>query len=136
LWALVTLATVWIQPTIFTNLLNRPWLLVFVLLMIGGLCGVFRFLKREQELAAFLSSSAFLLGLMAAAMAGNYPIWLRSTLDPAHSLTAANAAAESHALRVGIVWWVIAMILAAGYFIYVYRSVRGKVDAHAEGYGH
>src|SRR5438132_6416248 len=43
LWVLVTLATVWIQPGIYTNLLARPWSLGFVLLMLGGLCGVFRF---------------------------------------------------------------------------------------------
>jgi cytochrome d ubiquinol oxidase subunit II len=136
LWALVTLATVWIQPAVFTNLVNRPWSLAFVLLMLGGVGGVFYFLKREQELAAVLSSSAFLLGLMAATMAGNFPHWLRSTLDPAHSLTASNAAAEAHALRVGIVWWMIGILLAGGYFVYVYRSFRDKVDAGVEGYGH
>ncbi len=136
LWALATLATVWIQPEVFTNLLARPWALGFVLLMLGGLFGVFRFLKREQELAAFLSSSAFLLGLMAAMMVGNYPHWLRSTLDPAYSLTATNAAAESYALLVGLVWWVIGMILAGGYFVYVFRSFRGKVDARATEHYH
>jgi cytochrome bd ubiquinol oxidase subunit II len=129
LWALVTLATVWIQPQVYTNLFSRPWLLGFVLLMLGGLGGVFRFLKRGQELAAFLSSSAFLLGLLAATMAGNYPIWLRSTVDPTHSLTAANSASESHALRVGLVWWSIGITLAGGYFFYVNHSFRGKVDA-------
>jgi cytochrome d ubiquinol oxidase subunit II len=133
--ALVTLATAGIQPTLFANLFTRPWSLGFVLLMLGGLLGVFRFLKREQELAAFLSSSAFLLGLMAATMAGNYPHWLRSTLDPAHSMTAANSASESYALQVGIIWWVVGMILAGGYFVYVFRSFRGKVDIRATGYG-
>jgi cytochrome bd ubiquinol oxidase subunit II len=136
LWALATLATAWIQPTVYTSLSTRPWSLGFVLLMLGGLLGIFYFLKREHELAAFLSSSAFLLGLMAATMAGSYPFWLRSTLDPAYSLTAANAAAENYALRAGIVWWMIGIVLAAGYFVYLFRSFRGKVDARAEGYGH
>src|SRR5260370_6660993 len=50
LWLLVTLATAWIQPGIFTNLLARPWSFGFVLLMLGGLCGVFRFaLWREDR---------------------------------------------------------------------------------------
>jgi cytochrome bd ubiquinol oxidase subunit II len=136
LWVLVTLATAWIQPTVYTNLLARPWSLGFVLLMLGGLFGVFRFLKREQELAAFLSSSAFLLGLMAATMAGNYPLWLRSTLDPAHSLTAANAASQSYALLVGLVWWTIGIALAGGYFFYVFHSFRGKVDGGPAGHGY
>src|SRR5262249_10499192 len=102
LWLLVTGATVWVQPDLFTNLLTRPWSLGFMLPMLGGLVGVFYFLNRQRELAAFLSSSAFLLGLLAATMTGNFPVWLRSTLDPAHSLTAANSAAESYALQVGL----------------------------------
>jgi cytochrome d ubiquinol oxidase subunit II len=93
-------------------------------------------LKREQELAAFLSSSVFLLGLMAATMTGNYPVWLRSTLDPAHNLTATNTASDSHALQVGIVWWVVGITLASVYFVLAYRSFRGKVDAGAKGHGY
>ena len=143
LWVLVTLATAWIQPEIYTNLLNRPWSLGFVLLMVGGLCGVFRFAlwrglqtTLQRELTAFLSSSSFLLGLLAATMAGIYPVWLRSTLDPAHSLTAANTAAQSYALQVGLVWWSIGIALAGGYFGYLFRSVRGKVGSGAEEHGY
>jgi cytochrome d ubiquinol oxidase subunit II len=136
LFALVTLATIWIQPTVCTSIFTRPWSLGFALLMVAGLLGVFLFLKREQELAAFLSSSAFLLGLMGATMVGIYPFWLRSTLDPAHSLTAENAASEDYALGVAIVWWVIGIILAGAYFVYVYRSFRGKVDSGATGHGY
>jgi hypothetical protein len=59
---------------------SRPWFRRFVLLMFGGFGVVCHFLKREQErdLAAFLSSSAILLGL-----------------------TAENAAANMHALQIG-----------------------------------
>jgi cytochrome bd ubiquinol oxidase subunit II len=124
------------QPEIFTNLLARPWSLGFVLLMLGGLCGVFRFLSRGRELTAFLSSCSFLLGLLATTWTGSYPIWLRSTLDPAHSLTAVNAAAQSYALQVGLVWWSIGMALAGGYFVYLFRSVRGKVGSGAEEHGY
>jgi cytochrome d ubiquinol oxidase subunit II len=137
LWALVTGATAQIQPIVFTNLLSRPWSLGFVVLMFAGFYGVFHFLKREQErdLAAFLSSSAFLLGVLGATMVGNYPFWLRSTLDPAHSLTAVNAAARMHALQVGVVWWTIGIILVGAYFVHLFRSFRGKANADA-GYGH
>jgi cytochrome d ubiquinol oxidase subunit II len=137
LWALVTGATARIQPIVFTNLLSRPWSVGFVVLMFAGFCGVVHFLRREQErdLAAFVSSIAFLLGLLAATMAGNYPFWLRSTLDPAHSLTAENAAANVHALQIGVGWWAIGIILVGAYFVYVFRSFRGKVDADS-GYGH
>jgi cytochrome d ubiquinol oxidase subunit II len=136
LWALVTLATGWLRPEIYTNLLGRPWALGFVLLMLGGLGGVAYFPRRGKELAAFLSSSAFLVGLLGATLAGVYPVWLRSTIDPAYSLTAANSAAGSYGLRVGLIWWIIGMTLATGYFVNLFRSFRGKVDPHTEGYEH
>jgi len=181
LWVLVTLATAWIQPEIYTNLLTRPWSLGFVLLMLGGLYGVFRFAlwrgpalwrglettpqrglettpqrglettpqrglettpqrgletTPQRELMAFLSSSSFILSLLATTMTGSYPIWLRSTLDPAHSLTAANTAVQSYALQVGLVWLSIGMALAGGYFVYLFRSVRGKVGSDAAEHGY
>jgi cytochrome d ubiquinol oxidase subunit II len=137
LWAPVTLATWQIQPIVFTNLLSRPWSLGFVVLLFAGFYGVFHFLKRGQErdLAAFVFSSAFLLGLLAATMAANYPFWLRSTLDPALSLTTKNAAASMHALQIGIGWWTIGIILVGAYFVHPFRSFRGKADIDA-GYGH
>jgi cytochrome d ubiquinol oxidase subunit II len=129
LWVIVTLATYHLQPTMYTNLLDRPWSLVFVLVTAGGLGGVFHFSRSGRELAAFLSSSAFVLGLMAATMTGNYPFWLRSTLDASNSLGAANTAAQSYALQVGLVWWTVGITLAGAYFVYVFHSFRGKVDA-------
>ena len=84
---------------VFSNLFVRPWSLLFVLLSFGGLGGAFRFQKAGRDLAAFVSSTAFLLGLIAATMIGNYPFWLRSTIDPAFSLTAANTASAHHGLQ-------------------------------------
>jgi cytochrome d ubiquinol oxidase subunit II len=136
LWLAVTLATAWLRPETFLNLLARPWSLGFVVLMLGGVGGAFLFLRRGRELAAFLSSGAFLLGLLAATMAGTYPDWLRSTVDPAHNLTAPNSAAKSYGLQVALVWWTVGMALAGAYFAYLFRSTRGKVDVHAEGHGY
>ena len=69
-------------------------------------------------------------------MAGIYPVWLRSIVDPAHSLTAANSAAGSYGLQVALAWWAVGMALAGTYFVYVWRSTRGKVDVHAEGHSY
>ena len=124
-----------LNPEIFTTLSEHAWFLGFVVLMLAGIAGVLYYLARGREPAAFLSSSAFLLGLLGATMAGIYPVWLRSTLDPAYSLTAENAAAGTHSLRIALVWWIVGIALAAAYFVNLYRSTRGKVDVHAEEYG-
>jgi cytochrome d ubiquinol oxidase subunit II len=131
LWLVVTLATVQVRPEIYSHLLDRPWVLGFVVLMLGGAGGMFYFLSCRRELAAFLSSCSFLLGLFASTMAGTYPVWLRSTIDPAYSLTAANSAAQSYGLQVALVWWTVGIALAGGYFVYLFRSVRGKVVSGA-----
>ena len=136
LWLAVTLATARLRPEIFTNLLARPWFLAFVVLMLAGVGGVFHFLRRGGELAAFLSSSSFLLGLLAATMARIYPVWLRSTIDPTHSLTATNSAANNYGLQVALVWWTVGIALAGAYFAYLFHSTRGKVDVHAEGHSY
>lgn len=134
LWGLVTIATAWIRPEVFTTLAARPWSIVLVPSMFAGLWGVFHYLKRRRELAAFLCSSLFLAGLLAATMTGNYPYWLRSTIDPAYSLTAVRTASATYGLQMALAWWMIGITLAVGYFVFLYRSIRGKVDASEHGY--
>jgi cytochrome d ubiquinol oxidase subunit II len=136
LWLTITLATAWLRLDLFTNLLHRPWSLAFVGLMLAGVVGVFTFLRRGAELAAFLSSSAFLLGLLGATMAGIYPVWLRSTLDPASNLTAENSAAATYGLQVALVWGTVGLALAGAYFVFLFRTTRGKVDVRADEHGY
>jgi cytochrome d ubiquinol oxidase subunit II len=136
LWVVVTLATAWIQPEIFAKLFARPWSIVLVVIMLAGLWGVFKYLNSGRELAAFLSSAAFLLGLMGATMVGNYPFWLRSTVDPSYGLTARNTASASHGLQVALLWFAVGITLAVGYFVNLFRSIRGKVGEDASGHGY
>jgi cytochrome d ubiquinol oxidase subunit II len=37
-------------------------------------------------------------------------------------------------LVVGITWWALGMVLALGYFVFVYRMFRGKVRLEGHGY--
>jgi cytochrome d ubiquinol oxidase subunit II len=127
LWVVTTIATAWVQPEVLSNLLARPWSLACALTSIGGFCLIPVCLKRERELGAFLGSCAFLLGLMAGAMIGIYPHWLRSTIDPAYSLTATNTVAASYGLEQGLIWWSAGIVLTAVYFVFLYRSLHAKV---------
>jgi cytochrome d ubiquinol oxidase subunit II len=131
LWIAATAATAWVRPEVFSALAARPWALPFVAVAIAGAWGAVRFARRGQELAGFLSSSAFLLGMLAATLAGHYPFWLRSTVDPTYSLTAFNAASDRYGLRVALVWWVVGIALAVCYFTFLFRWMREKVGAQA-----
>jgi cytochrome d ubiquinol oxidase subunit II len=127
LWIVATIATLSVRFELLSNSLERPLSIIFFLMTVAGLLLVFRYLARERELAAFVASSAFLLGLMGATMAGIYPDWLPSTIDPAFSLTAENSVAAKYGLQMGFVWWIPGIALATGYFFFLYRSLREKI---------
>jgi cytochrome d ubiquinol oxidase subunit II len=132
LWVVATAATAWVRPEVFANLVPRPWILAFVALAIAGAWGALRLPGRGGELAAFLSSSAFILGMLAATLACNYPFWLRSTIDPAYSLTAPNSISAPYGMSVALTWWLLGIALVAGYFSYLFHSIRGKVSADSQ----
>jgi cytochrome d ubiquinol oxidase subunit II len=134
-WVVVTIATIFVQREVFTNLVFRPWSLVFPMLAFAGAWGKHYFVKHDRALPAFISSTMFLLGILISTMIGIYPNWLRSTIDPAKSLTATNTLSGQYGMSVALIWWSIGMLLACGYFGYLFTSMRGKVDVGSnEGY--
>jgi len=136
LYVLATAATAVVRPGLFANLAARPWAWPLALLILGSLGALFVFWRQKRELPAFLASTGFLVSLLAATAAAVYPKLLVSTLDPQYDLDVYTAAAGGLGLRVGLVWWIPALLLALGYFTYLFHSFRGKVDVEGEGYGH
>ena len=65
-----------------------------------------------------------------------YPNILIATTDPTHSLTIYNTATSEYAQRLGLVWFLIGITLAAGYTVFMYRSFRGKVELPGKGEGY
>ena len=126
LWLVVTACTAWLRWDLYANLWARPWTWPLVIGMLGGLAGVFYCQRLGRPGGAFLASCAFILGILAATMAGLYPDLLRSTLDPGHSVTALSAAAGDFGLRVGLAWWSVGIALVLGYFAYLYWSFAGS----------
>lgn len=120
-------ATLWIRPAVLDNYRDQPVLFVIPLLVVASLFGMWHFRRRGRERNAFLASSAYLLLMLGGAAAALYPNLLVSTTDPALNITVHNARSGQHALSVGLVWWSFGMLLAIGYFVFVYRMFRGKV---------
>jgi cytochrome d ubiquinol oxidase subunit II len=131
---LTTFATWQVQPMLYRHLMERPWTYPLVLLVVGSLVMVFTSWKRDWELPAFLASAGFITSMLAGTLAGLYPNMLTSTLDPAHSLTAANSFAGGVGPYVGLVWWMLALVLTVVYFAYLYRLFHGKVEVDEHGY--
>jgi cytochrome d ubiquinol oxidase subunit II len=98
-----------------------------VLLIVAGLAVPIPALRRGREALAFGGSTLLLVSMLAATAAGLYPTILRSSIDERFSLDAFNASTGSTALTIGLFWWIPAILLAIGYFTYLFRSFRGKV---------
>jgi cytochrome d ubiquinol oxidase subunit II len=136
LTALVTARTFRVQPQVLGNFSRSPWGLLFPLVAVAGLAGVLFELRKRNEPGAFLASCAYLTGMLASVVFGLYPLVLPAR-NARYSLTVNNAAAGRYGLKIALVWWVLGVLLAAGYFTFVYRSFAGKVavDKDSQGYG-
>lgn len=135
LTAVVTLVSFRIQPQIKANFARWPLGLVLPLLTVAGLLGVKYSMAKKNERNAFLSSSAYLAGMLSSVVFGVYPMVLPAR-NASHSLTVDSAKAGAYGLKIGLIWWVIGMLLATGYSLFVYRSFAGKVTLEASGHGH
>ena len=136
LWLLSTIATARVAPEVLRGLTGRPLVWLASAVFLAGLVISFVGRRNGRDLMAFLGSSAFLLGLLAATAASTYPTWLRSTLDPAWSLTATNTAAAPTALQTALYWWPFGFVLAIGYFAVLFRLHRGRAQAAEAGEGY
>lgn len=129
-----TFATAHVRPALYSNLMARPWTWILAVGVVASIAGVFVSIRQKWELQAFLCSVGFLVCMLGATAAGLYPDLLTSTVNAQYSLNIANAQAGGIGLRVGFAWWSLAMLIAVGYFVYLFHSFRGKVTPNAETY--
>jgi cytochrome bd ubiquinol oxidase subunit II len=133
---LATLATARVNSDLFASLPGAPLGILGLAIVLTGLVSVFWGQLRGRHLIAFLGSAAFILGLLVATAACMFPVMLRSTLDPAWSLTAINAATGKEGLRAGVAWWLLGFPIAVGYAVLLLHLHRGKVKAAGDGKGY
>lgn len=106
---------------------QHPEFFVLPVLSLLSIANVPRLVSQKKYFEAFIFSSltmAFLLMLVAFHL---YPTLLISTIDPAYSITIYNAASSTKTLRIMLTFVLISMPLIAMYFVFLYRTFRGKV---------
>ena len=121
------IATVYAVPHVLENYSKWPIGYLVPTLVIGSLAYMYFAHARRQEKGAFLASCVYIVAMLVGAAFALYPNVLPASTGTGFSLTIFNTAAGAHGLSVGFVWWSIGMLLAAGYFIFLYRIFRGKV---------
>ena len=135
LTALVTALTFEVQPQVKQNLTTWPLGMILPLLAIAGLLGMQFELIKHDERKAFFASCLYIAGMLTSVVFGVFPMVLPAR-NPIYSLTVDSAKASDYGLKVGLIWWIVGMILATGYFTFVYRSFAGKVVVEKDPHGH
>jgi cytochrome d ubiquinol oxidase subunit II len=121
------IATIYIRPEWLANYKNVPVLFVIPAIVFASQFAVLHFHAKDNDKAAFVGSCVYIAFMLVGAAAALYPNVLPASTDPSLSLTVHNAKAGEHGLQVGLVWWSLGLVIALGYFFYVYRMFRGKV---------
>lgn len=129
-------ATSYLRPQVWNNYELHSWGYIFPIIGLAGIVGMFVYTRRGADRMAFLSSSLFIAGMLASTAFGLFPDVLPASTDSSYSLTVYNTITSEYGLAMGIIWWSIGMLAASGYFIYLFRSFRGKVQLPAEGEGY
>jgi len=121
------LATYFVRPQVMDNYRAHPIGLLVPLVVLGSLAVMIWAAPRDKEKLAFVASGLYITGMLVGAAFALYPVVLPASTDPNYSLTIYNSAAGHHGLVVGITWWCIGIVLALGYFVFIFRMFRGKV---------
>ncbi len=121
-------ATLRIRPEMINNFQAHPAAAIFPLAVVAGLAGMANYRILQKDKAAFGSSCLYIAGMLGGAAFALYPNLLPACGDPSLSLTAQGTAATAYGLTVGLAWWTPGIILTLGYFTFVYRTFRGKVQ--------
>jgi cytochrome bd ubiquinol oxidase subunit II len=123
------IATLSVRPQTLNNYYRYPVTFIVPVGVILSLAAIWFWNRRSQALKAFLASCVYLFLMLAGACWGLYPTLLPSTGNSGLDITIGNSLSGAHTLAVGLAWWTIGMILAAGYIVFVYSRFKGKADA-------
>jgi cytochrome d ubiquinol oxidase subunit II len=133
LLTLVSLAaTISIHPGIVANYNALKIGYAIPVLVFASLVAVFVFQKGRHEVAAFVSGALYLAFMLVGAVYSLYPVILPA-IDPQYSLTISNSITASYALQVGLRWWIVGIVIALAYFVFLYRMFRGKIALEGDG---
>ena len=128
------IATVSIRPGVLDNYKHHFIGFAVPVMVFGALAVMMHGMIKGADKMAFVASAVYIVSMLVGAAFALYPVVLPASTDPALTLTIYNTAAGQHGLSVGSVWWVLGMILAVGYFTFLFRMFKGKVRLEGEGY--
>jgi cytochrome d ubiquinol oxidase subunit II len=136
LFVVVSIETYFVRPDLPAQGMQNPFVWLGLFVIIASVVSLISSIRQQKEMMAFIASNSLIIGLLATGAATIFPVMLYSTLSPANSLTAEAVASSSGSLFVAFIWWPIAFIMAASYFIFISRHYAGKVSVKRDNQGY
>jgi cytochrome bd ubiquinol oxidase subunit II len=131
---LVVLATAVFHVHIYQQYRTYPWLIIFPAAALAALAAAWWFLRKGDDLKAFVGTSAMIACLILSGAAGLFPNLLISTIDAAYNLTIYNAASQPNTLTVMLIIALIGIPFVLLYTTGIYYIFRGKVTLGPRSY--
>ncbi|WP_034045063.1 cytochrome d ubiquinol oxidase subunit II [Wocania ichthyoenteri] len=123
-----------VNPNALNNFAKKWYLLIFPLIYITGLTGLFFIHKFKKDGYGFVCSTLLIVGGISSSLASLFPVLLPSVNEVNEPLSIYNTAASDYGLSVAMGWGIIGFILLFVYMIVQKRIMGGKID-HMD-YGH
>ena len=117
-----------VDPVPFKSFIDNPYFLIFPLIYLSGLIGLFFVKKFQKEIYGFILSTMLIVGGITSSLASIFPVILPSTNTVNPSLTIYNTAANEYGLSIAMGWGIVGFILLFVYLIVQKRLLGGKVD--------
>ena len=124
---LVFLAASRVFTPLWDNYIAHPALLTVVLMAVAGLVGIKIFLVKQAYFKAWFSSAALIVGATFFGVVGLFPNLFPSTIDPAYSLSAHNAASSPLTLRIMLVVVIIFIPIVLAYQAWTYNLFKSRL---------
>ena len=135
--ALYVIATAWtlgIRPELFNGLDTLPLFWVMLAVLGAGLIVTPAAVYSRNWLAAFIGSSAMILGMFGLSAVSLYPNLVPSTLATSHNLTIFNSSSTAYTLKKMLIIALVGMPLVIAYTIAIYIVFKGKVKIEHDSY--
>ena len=123
-----------VNPNSLDNFIDKPYLIIFPIIYLSGLAGLFFVRKSKKDIYPFVFSTLLILGGITSSIASIFPVILPSTNSINEPLTIYNTATTEYGLSVALNWGIIGFILLFVYMIIQKRLMSGKIDKMY--YGH
>ena len=117
-----------VNPNALDNFIDKPYLLIFPIIFLTGLIGLFFIKKLKKDSYGFTFSTLLITGGITSSLASLFPVILPSINNVNDSLTIYNTAASEYGLSVAFNWGIIGFILLFIYMLIQKRLMGGKVD--------